>query len=80
MFKKLRIVAAMPLLTGIVVLGTASGASADPSIKGSCVAQALHYYNTTPGQVNDVYQPFGQAVSWVSHVSPDVCSQYFVYG
>lgn len=42
--RRLVILAAVPLLTGIVMAGSASAAYADPSGNASCVAQVVHQF------------------------------------
>ena len=77
MRRRLILVAAMPLLSGIVVLGTASGASADPPETASCVARAVHTWPGPPGrfQSEQHLERFGQIVSLVAHYPQDVCTQ-----
>jgi len=83
MMKKMRVLAALPLLSGALVLATATGASASPSRGGSgpssnasCVAKAIDYFDTTPGWVQSHYflTPLGQYVSWGAQLPKQVCN------
>lgn len=83
MLKKMRVLVALPLLSGAVVVATATGASASPSRGGSgpssnasCVAKAIDYFDTTPGQVQSHYflTPLGQYVSWAAKLPNHVCN------
>ena len=79
MRRRLTLLAAVPLLSGAVVFGTAGGASADPPDNASCVAQAVHSFPGPPGQAQrHINAPkFGQVVSFVAHIPPEVCAEIF---
>jgi hypothetical protein len=76
MRKRLRIFAAVPLFSGVLVLATATGASAEPSENASCVAQFVHGPPGPPGQFQrEAHLPrFGQNVSFVAHLPREVCT------
>lgn len=78
MRKRLRILAAVPLVSGVLVLGTASGAAAEPSENASCVAQFVHGPPGPPGQFQrEAKVPrFGQNVSAVAHAPREFCALF----
>lgn len=78
MRRRLSLLAAVPLLSGAVVIGTAGGASADPPDNASCVAQYVHSVPGPPGVFQSEHHlpRFGQIVSSVAHIPPEVCSEF----
>ena len=66
--------AAVPLLAGGIVFGTATGATAQ-SEKASCAAQFVHGLPGPPGQFQrEAHMPrFGQLVSAVARTPRDAC-------
>lgn len=68
------VLAAMPLLTGGVVVGSTTGASA-LSNNASCAAQFVHGAPGPPGQFqSQAHLPrFGQLVSEVARTPTDAC-------
>ena len=62
--RRLGLLAAMPLLAGAMMIGSATGASAAPSENASCVAQGVRVFGP-PGQIQRrAPEPrFGQFVS-----------------
>ena len=75
MRKRLRILAVVPLFSGALVLGTPTGASAEPSENASCVAQVVHGPPGPPGQVQREakLRRFGEIVSFVAHIPAEEC-------
>ncbi len=79
MGKRLKGLIAVCMLSGGVIVGSASGVSAAPSDNASCVAQFVHGPPGPPGQFQrEAKVPrFGQVVSEVAHIPPEVCATFF---
>ena len=75
--RAVKVLAAVPLLAGGMVLGSATGATA-LSENASCVAQFVHGPPGPPGQFQSQFHlpRFGQNVSFVAHLPREVCAQF----